>query len=702
MAGMRLTGLMSGIDTESIIQQLVEARKTKVDTVKKDQIRLNYKQEAWKSMNKKLKSLQSKIGNMRFSTAYAKMATEVSDDNVVSVITGENAVAGVQSLRVKQLAKTGYLTGKQLESSGDDYTALTKLSELNPSIGSGTITVESASGKADITVNGDTTISDVLTQLKNAGLNANFDAKNQRFFISAKESGEDNDFSITASDANGQAALEAMGLAVNLNSDAATLAQYKEYAAYYVAGDKDATIANMQSLIDSDVASKVSAYLKEYETAQANLKTANEKIAELQAKNLKTVDEYATDITNKEAEIEAQKTAIEGITDETAKKEAEEKLAELEKELETLNTNKADAENLVKQQEAKTAAETKITELEAQINVTATTDADGKTTYTAEATDALKTSVADSYYAKAEYANTVISNYDPNDKTSTGATKVSGQDAIIVLNDAEFKNNTNVFEINGLTFTALNETKDNEQVTITTQKDTEGLYDMIKDFLKDYNEIIKEIDTMYNADSASKYDPLLSEEKAELSETEVEEWEKKIKDSILRRDEDLSSIGNTLKQTMSSGIKVGDKTMYLSNFGIETLSYFLAEDNEKNIYHIDGDSDDENTAGNADKLKSLIASDSETVVSFFTQLSRNLYDSMDKLSSSIDGYRSFGSFYDDKKMKEDYNDYNSKIAELEEKLNDYEDMWYAKFAAMETAMSKMQTNANAVTSLLGG
>ena len=282
MAGMRLTGLMSGIDTESIIQQLVEARKTKVDTVKKDQIRLNYKQEAWKSLNKKLKSLQSKIGNMRFTSTYAKMATEVSDDNVVSVITGENAVAGVQALKVKQLAKTGYLTGKQLESSGDDYTALTKLSELDSSIGSGTISVESASGKADITINGDTTISDVLTQLKNAGLNANFDAKNQRFFISAKESGEDNDFSITASDANGQKALEAMGIAVNLNSDKATLAQYQEYAAYYVAGDKDATIANMQSLIDATVASKVSSYLKEYETAQANLKTANEKIAELE------------------------------------------------------------------------------------------------------------------------------------------------------------------------------------------------------------------------------------------------------------------------------------------------------------------------------------------------------------------------------------------------------------------------------------
>ena len=75
---------------------------------------------------------------------------------------------------------------------------------------------------------------------------------------------------------------------------------------------------------------------------------------------------------------------------------------------------------------------------------------------------------------------------------------------------------------------------------------------------------------------------------------------------------------------------------------------------------------------------------------------------MTDLSKSVDGYRSFGSFYDDKKMKSDYDDYTSKIKDLEAKLADYEDKWYAKFSKMETALAKMQSNANAVTSLLGG
>ena len=259
----------------------------------------------------------------------------------------------------------------------------------------------------------------------------------------------------------------------------------------------------------------------------------------------------------------------------------------------------------------------------------------------------------------------------------------------------------NVFEINGLTFTALNET-DGKSVTVTTMQDTDGIYDMVKDFLKEYNSIINEMDKLYNAEDAREYEPLTDEEKEAMSESEVEKYETKIKDALLRKDSNLSSVSSALKGIMSGGIEIDGKRTYLSDFGINTLSYFVAADNEKNAYHIDGDEDDADTAGNADKLKSMIASDPNKVISFFTQLSRDLYGKMSDLSKSVEGYRSYGNFYDDKKMKSDYDNYTTKIADLEEKLNDYEDEWYSRFSKMETAMAKMQTNANAVTALLGG
>ncbi len=498
---MRLSGLMSGMDTDSVIQELVSARKTKVDKEVKAQTKLEWKQDAWKDLNKKLKNLQNKyINNMRFTSSYMKKTTKVSNSSAVSVITGEGAVNGVQELKVKQMAKTAYLTGAVVsKTDGKKANALTTLGELGQVSEDATISFASKGKTETLKVNGDTKISDVLTWLKNdCGVNASFDENNQRFFISSKESGAENDFTLSGT---GRALTE-LGLSMKNNPD-----------------------------------------------------------------------------------------------------------------------------------EVK---------------------------------------------------------------------KIAGQDAIIELNGATFTSNSNTFNINGLTLTALSTTAENETVTITTQDDTDGIYDMVKNFLKEYNSIINEMDKLYNADSAKGYEPLTDEEKEALSESEVEKYEKKIKDSLLRRDSNLSSISSALKQTMSAGVEIGGKTMYLSDFGINTLSYFTAPDNEKNAYHIDGDADDENTSGNADKLKTMISNDPSTVVDFFSKLSQNLYTEMTNQSKSVDGYRSFGNFYDDKKMKSDYDSYKSKIADLEQKLADYEDKWYKKFAAMETAMAKMQSNTSAVTSLLGG
>ena len=96
---MRMTGMYSGMDTESIIQELVSAKRTKVDDVKKKQTKLEWKTTAWKDLHTKLKNLQSKyVNNMRFTSAYMKKTPSVSDSTAASVITGENAMNGVQNL----------------------------------------------------------------------------------------------------------------------------------------------------------------------------------------------------------------------------------------------------------------------------------------------------------------------------------------------------------------------------------------------------------------------------------------------------------------------------------------------------------------------------------------------------------------------------------------------------------------------------
>ena len=653
MSTMRLSGLISGMDTESIIQELVSAKQTKVDNTKKAQTKHEWKQEAWKSLNTKLKNLQSKyVANLRFSSSYMKKTTKVSNSSAVSVITGEDAVNGVQELSVKQLAKTAYLTGGKVQAGeeGKKWDALSKISDvMGADFKAGDITFTTGGKTVDIEVTEDTTISDFLSKIKASGLNANFDAGQQRFFISAKQSGADSNFSMTADNVGGAKILAALGLQVSLKDDPDSLKQYQEYASYYNENDKDATIAGMRSLIDGDIATQTQNYLDRYKNLVKLKKEAEDKITELKK-----------DSDKNEAAIKAQ----------------EESIAAYEKEMKDIT--------------------------DSYIDITTATGDDGEVTYTATAKEDFKKNVEESYYEKAAYASEVLKKYNAGTDVEGYATKIEGRDARIVLNGAEFTSANNTFAVNGLTFTALAETKADEVVTVTTQDDTDGIYNMLKDFLKEYNSIINEVDKLYNADSAKGYEPLTDDEKDAMSESEAEKYETKIKDALLRKDSSLSSIRSGFVEVMSKGIEVNGKTMYLSSFGVNTLSYFTAGDNEKNMYHIDGDPDDASTSGNADKLKSMIASDPDTVVSFFTQLSKNLYSKMNDLSKPVEGYRSYGSFYDDKKMKTDYDDYKTKISDLEEKLADYEDKWYKKFSSMETALAKLQSSTSAVTSLLGG
>lgn len=504
---MRITGMNSGLDTESIITELIKAKSAKKDTYTKEQKKLEYKQEAWNTLNSKIYTLYSKtLSELSYTSTYKKKTTKASKSSVADVITGKEASNGVQELKVDKLAKAGYLTGAQLKKGGAiaDYSASTKLNELVPSVGDATFSITTGGKTTEINVNGESTINDVVTQLRKAGVNANFDEKNQRLFISAQTTGEKADFELKAE--------SAAGVANN---------------------------AGRQIL-----------------------------------------------------------TAL-GVT------------------------------------------------------------------------------------------------------TEAGATRVEGTDAKIYLNKAEFTSNTNTFEINGLTITALSETAENEVVTLTTSDDYEEIYDTIKNFFKEYNTLINEMDKLYNAESAKGYDPLLDEEKEALTESEVEKWETKIKDSILRRDSTLGEITNILKTTMMQGFKVNGETMYLSSFGINTLGYFVSGDNEKGAYHIDGDPDDENTRGNADVLKSMIASDPETVVSFFTQLTHEMYTKLGKKMQSSD-YSSFNKVYNDKQMKSELESYEEKIERQQEIITAAEDKYYKQFSAMETALAKLQSKENAIAGLLGG
>lgn len=283
------------------------------------------------------------------------------------------------------------------------------------------------------------------------------------------------------------------------------------------------------------------------------------------------------------------------------------------------------------------------------------------------------------------------------------AKKVDGQDAIISVNGIKYQGSSNAFSINGLTITAQSVTGDGDAnaITITTQTDVQGIYDKVKSFLTQYNSLINEITSLYNAESSKGYDPLTDDEKDAMSDSEIEKWETKIKDSLLRRDDTLQSVMNSMTSSMSKGFEINGKNYYLSTFGIKTLGYLNAPENQQNAYHIDGDEDDASTSGKDDKLMTAITSDPDTVITFMQQLADGLYSSLgDKMKSTT--MSSVYTVYNDKEMASEYSDYTDTIKKWEQKLQDQEDAYYKKFSAMETALSKLQSQTSSLSNLFGG
>jgi len=205
----RLTGLSSGLDTESIISELVSAYRTKEDKYVKAQTSLTWKQAIWKSLNVQVNSLYKTAGNLRLSDAWTAKTTTISNSNMATVKAATSAVNGSQSLKIEQLAKASYITGGQLTdtSTGTTATKATTLGNLGIS-SAGTITVKTGNGttSTDISVTASTTLSDLANSISAiTGAKASYDDKNGRLFVSASNSGQAN--AVTLTDSTGTSSI---------------------------------------------------------------------------------------------------------------------------------------------------------------------------------------------------------------------------------------------------------------------------------------------------------------------------------------------------------------------------------------------------------------------------------------------------------------------------------------------------------------
>lgn len=745
MAPIRMSGMNSGLDTESIVKALVSGYDQKKQKVQKNQTKLEWSQEIWKGINSKVKSLYTGLDKVRFSSNYKSKKTTVSDPTKASISAGAGAVNGTQKLKITKMAQAGYLTGGKLEgSNGDKVTSSTKLSSLGVTEGS-SITVGVGDKTTDITIEQDMSVKDFVSKLQDAGVNASFDESNGRFFISAKDSGVKNDFTLTGKGDDGIAALKSLGIYTKTDEDVEKLTALKNLGTFSSDGTLDVSATR------DNLAAQFKAYTDKYSEASdayAAAVSSRDDLAAQQTSVQNTRDMRAgiSDyLANKKTVMEAGDEAVtaakQAVTDGTATDE-QKALAETADAVADYEAYAAsdDAHRDVKfyvneanKEGATTSSvnslknfndgvvanyDTQIADLQDQI--------DGQSSAMAEANDAMaavksemKSDTLFSAYADtldsadadaavndaiARIQNAIA---ELDESNSTGATRLKGQDAEIYLNGAQFTSESNNFNVNGLSINLTGVTGDDE-ITITTATDTDAIYDKVKDFLEQYNSIVNELQGLYNADSAKGYEPLTDDEKAEMNDTEIEKWETKIKDSLLRRDSTLGGVISTMTTAMSQSYNItlkdgSTQNMALSSIGIHTLGFLNATKNEQYAYHIDGDEDDTNTSGYEDKLRAMIESDPDAVADLLSQVAQGLYKALDtKIGARTTELSSAYTIYNDKQMKTQAERYTKDIKQWETRISDMEEMYYAKFTAMEKSLAKLNSSQSSLSGMLGG
>ena len=282
-------------------------------------------------------------------------------------------------------------------------------------------------------------------------------------------------------------------------------------------------------------------------------------------------------------------------------------------------------------------------------------------------------------------------------------TEIAASDAVFVLDGAEMTESSNNFTVNGITFNLSKTTASKEDpntfesVQITVGKDSDSTYELVKEALTEYNKLIEEMNKLYTADSARGYDPLTDEQKEAMSEEEIKNWEDKIKSSLLRRDNTLGSLLSGMRTALASSYTDEEtgKTFSLSSFGIVTGNY-----TENGKLHIYGDEDDATYATYADRLKKALEEDPDQVMNTLTSVFGKLYDTMTEKCAKTE-VSSALTFYNDKQYNSLLKDYEEDLDTMEERIKDLEDKYYKQFTAMETALSKLQSQQNSLASLLG-
>ena len=276
-------------------------------------------------------------------------------------------------------------------------------------------------------------------------------------------------------------------------------------------------------------------------------------------------------------------------------------------------------------------------------------------------------------------------------------TKVTGEDAVVYIDGVKTTRSSNTFTVNGITM-ELTKADPNEEIVIGTTRDVDSIVEGFTEFIKDYNAMLDKLNGYMDEDAEYKdYAPLTDAQKKEMSDLEIELWEEKAKTGLVRRDSTVQAFLSEMRSIMYTTPEDSDIALY--NIGIETGNY---KDKGKLVL-------------NETALREALETDPAAVEKLFTQakdgLAKQLDDSLKNIANTSSG--SPGELvklagvkgYSTEKNNSitwDILSIDERIAQLQSIYDKQKERYWSQFNAMEQALANMSAQSGYLQSQFGG
>ncbi|MFI2857101.1 flagellar filament capping protein FliD [Paenibacillus sp. JSM ZJ436] len=282
--------------------------------------------------------------------------------------------------------------------------------------------------------------------------------------------------------------------------------------------------------------------------------------------------------------------------------------------------------------------------------------------------------------------NTLLTLFGGIQVNSEGETITAGKNSKAIINGTTIERNSNTFTVNGTKLTLIAETG-TDLAIITTQSDPQKAFDTIKSLVDDYNNLLSYMNNKIGEERYRSFQPLTDEQKKEMKEKEIEQWEAKARSGLLKNDEILKFTVQAMRNIITDNL--GD----LSGSGITTGKY---HENGKLII-------------DEAKLKQALTDNPQQIMDLFqgssTAPNTGIIDKlMDQMNVTLDrfsekaGTNKFSTdlnstFKLESIMGEALKNYNKRISDMTSRLARAEAAFYKQFTAMETAMSRFDSQS---------